>query len=165
MKQLKISEKNIQAHPSMLQALQNRDESIVASELELKALKLRMGEIIKKIDIAKKIDMSPQGLKNRRTRIQKKINQKEDQIVAYNTGYIEIPNLDRNAGILDDTQGEVWWKFTLSEEAPLRVFEAVLQAKNLGIFKEMVVYNQKSQGDPIIAGVIGDRRFFISSWR
>jgi hypothetical protein len=147
---------------SLQQHLLANVEAIEAIEAEREKVYVELIELKQKKDLMIKIgNMNLQGIKGRITRRNNYLKRLDQWEAAYRSGYLEIPDLDRNAWQLNDGNKNSKWATDLPVSAPIRCFEALARAK--GMFDKTVIY--QDQTDPIVAGVIGNRRFFITSWR
>ena len=158
-----INREKLTGNISLQEAIASNTEALEDLHLSLEKKKEEYCELREKLKLAGEIGMRTQGLKNSSTRLLNHIDQIADMIVAYESGFLEIPDLDRHAADLETGENE-FWGISLNAHVPLRVFRAVKKAKDAGCFDRIVIYDDRA-GDPIIAGVIGDRRFLISSYR
>lgn len=151
---------------SIQQALLANSEAIKGVDLEVEKTRAEIDETREKLHYAEQAGMATKGLKSIITRRQKHIKLLKRTRVAYQRGYIEIPNLVRDANTIstDLAPDGRHWNVTIPTSAPARVYKAVAEAVTAGTFERVVYYNDQ-MGDPIIAGVIGDRRFMVTAWR
>lgn len=152
---------------SVESALINQTECIKQVDEEIDLLHSQMDDLNQKMEICKEIGMPVKGIKNQITRKKKAIDSLIRARAAYQAGFLEIPELNRQARELDTDNDEgnpTWFKEVLPSTAPLRVFEDLKAAKESGLFEKIVFYQPVVNNDPIIAGRIGIRVFLISNY-
>lgn len=154
----------IKKYPSVYQALLANTSAIENLDKEKEVLEIKLAEEQRKIEICKKLKMPTKSLMNTFGKMQKQLKFMGKQRKAYESGYLEVPRLQRNPETVE-FNNQKWWGFRFNKDVPLRVLEALDKAKEAGIFDDFVVFRQARTIDPIMAGRIGNRYFFLASWR
>ena len=150
--------------PSLKEAMMVNKEAIHLQKTMLGLLRRELAEQEDKIVIAEEIGLPRQGFRNKRTQLIRKIKEAEKTVLAYEAGYLEIPDFTGDAtGDLRMGQKGDWWKINLPTNVPLRVLRAVKEAKEKDLFKRIVIH--RGGPDPIVAGIIGNTHFYITSWK
>lgn len=150
--------------PSLKEALAATGEAIHRQRTILGILEKELAEQDEKVEIAKGLNLSLQGFRSYRTRLAHKINETRKSILAYQAGYLEIPDFG-DAPELDQEQKGWSWRINLPGSVPLRVLRAVKQAEEGGFFKKLVVVQRGGSPDPIIVGIVGGIHFYITSYK
>ena len=148
--------------PSLKEALAATGEAIHRQRTMLGILEKELAEQDEKIEIAKELNLSLKGFRGFRTRLVGKINETRKIILAYQAGYLEIPDFGEHEKI-DLGEDDGWWRINLPGTVPLRVLKAVKQAKEGGFFKDLGIIRRGP--DPIIVGIVGGIHFFITSYK
>lgn len=162
-----INVDELKKHESLYQAFQANKDAI--NELDVlidNQHKLRV-ETEEKIKIASEVNLPLAPLRRGVRKINKEIKCLTNMRVAYANGYLEIPELTdwQSQERVEEGENKSWWVFKPTVEVPLRVYQAIKKAKDIGIFDELVVFKKFRKRDPILAGRIKDRYFYLASWR
>jgi len=152
----------IEKHPSLFAALGANTEAIERLNAEKEAVRLKAEETERKAALAKELKLPSQGMKNAATRLRNKLIAIDKQVKAYSSGYLEIPRLQNRPDTVEFNNSK-YWGFRFNKDTPVRILEAVKKAKDAKLFDTLVVFRQG--GDPILAGRIADRYFYLGSWR
>lgn len=151
---------------SVQQFLLANYDAIEAIDAEVAQLENEQRQLEEKEQYALQAQMPVKGIRNSITRAGTKIGRLQRARKAYQEGYLEIPDLNRRARRIPHSgEDSSNWNQTLPTSAPVRVFRAVAKAVAGNTFEDLLIYDQTSEGDPIVAGVIGSRRFFVTGWR
>lgn len=148
--------------PSLYQAFLANEDSLKKLDDEESSVQAQILEMEKKMEIARDLKLPLNRLKNAGSRLKNRLDAIAKMRTAYSSGYLEIPRLQRSPQNVG-REGE-WWGFRFNKDTPLRVLEALKRAKNAKIFHQMVVFREGGS-DPILAGRIDDRFFYLASWR
>jgi len=159
--ELAVVNKEIENYPSLKQAFMAGLEGIEEMSVLQRNLEKEIEEQNKKIDVARDLNMPIQGLVRRKNNLLRKMNQSRRIQESYKQGYLEIPNLGQG-WYMQNGKGDFW--MAIDSNAPLRVFEALKEAKEKELFDDFVTIKNASS-DPVIVGRIGRRNFYITSWR
>ena len=148
--------------PSLKEALAATGEAIHRQRTILGILEKELSEQEEKILLAGELKLSLQGFRNHRTRLFSKIAETKKSILAYQAGYLEIPDFGDSPELDQEQKG--WnWRINLPGSVPLRVLKAVKQAQEGGYFKKVFVVQRGT--DPIIVGIVCGIHFYITSYK
>ena len=162
-----INIEELKKHDSLYQAFQTNAEAIRQIDIDVHNLESAQTENKKKLEIATELGLPIKALKRDLKKNDKNIDTLLRMKQAYSNGYLEIPELTDWQSQEDVQEGESssWWVFKPKADVPLRVFEALKKAKGMGIFDKLVIFKKIRKRDPILAGKIKDRYFYLASWR
>lgn len=162
MANIAVIHKDIENFPSLREAFMVNKEAIHKQKTLLGIYKKELVDQETKIEIAKELGLPLQSFHFHKTRLMNQIKDSEKCIIAYESGYLEVPDFGQGHELDEKRKG--WdWKFRFNGKVPLRVLQAVKEAKEKGLFKKIVVFQRG--GDPIITGKIGKLYFYITSYK
>ena len=161
--QVAIIKKELDNFPSLREAFMVNQEGIQEMQTRIKELKEEQDEVNEKLRIAVDLGIPKVAFKRRKVWIQKAIERAETIIKAYSSGYLEVPDL--GPGMDLEWEENEYYGFRLPGKVPLRVLQALKEVKDKGLFEKVVVFTRESRPDPIIAGQIENRFFYITSYR
>lgn len=159
-----IFSRKLEQFPSLMEAFTVNQEGIEQAAGEIVLLEKELNKQGKKVELAEQLGLPLQPFRRRENQLEKQVTELKQAKEAYREGYLEIPNLGQATTLEygDDT----YWGFRLPGNVPIRVLEAIKVAKGKELFRSIVVYDkQRGRRDPIIAGLIGGRVFYITSYR
>lgn len=154
----------IEKFPSIHNAFLANNDAIQMLQKEDELIDAKIAEMEKKFALSKELKLPVQGLKNVLTRLKSRRGSIQKQAKAYASGYLEIPRLQRNPDTIQFADSK-YWGYKFNKNTPIRVLEAVKKAKEAGVFGRLVIFHERRAPDPILAGEIGDRYFYLASWR
>lgn len=154
---------DIQKHPSLYQAFLANEEAVRLLDQEIELVKAKIVETKEKLRLAVATNIPNLSIRLSLARQTRSIVECEKQKKAYLAGYLEIPRLQARPEIVEFNNHK-YWHFRLNEKTPLRVFQALHKAKESNLFDSLVVFRERG-ADPIIAGKVGRRYFYVASWR
>ena len=149
--------------PSLKEAMMVNKEAIHLQKTTIGLLRHELVEQEAKIEIAIDLDIPNRSFITRKKSLMRQIELAQNTVLAYEAGYLEIPNFGSAQQI--ETNKDVWWKFRFDGKTPLRVLKAVKEAQERGFFKKIMVAKPRRAPDPIVVGVIGRIHFYITSWK
>ncbi len=149
--------------PSLREAMEATGEALQRQRTILGIQKRELADQDKKIEIAKSLNLPLGGFRSWKTRLTKKIDETTRTISAYLAGYLEIPDFGDEQEIKRNDDSGWAWRISLPGSVPLRVLKAVKQADESGFFKKLAVVQRGA--DPIVVGIVGGIRFYITSWK
>ena len=154
---------NEQVSPSIKEALGATGEALQRQRTILGIQKRELAEQDEKIELAKSLNLPLGGFRSWKTRLTTKIDETKRTISAYLAGYLEIPDFGDEQEIKRNDDSGWAWRISLPGSVPLRVLKAVKQADESRFFKKLAVVQRGA--DPIVVGIVGGIRFYITSWK
>ncbi|MFH1633914.1 MAG: hypothetical protein ABIG63_07860 [Chloroflexota bacterium] len=148
--------------PSLREALTAGVEAVTDLQIDLAHVQTQIEEQHQKRALAESMGLNLRGIAVVASRLLSKEQQIKQQIVIHERGYLEIPRME-SVPIKDADEGEYVWKVTMPGNTPLRVFKAMKEAE--GLFESIEIVRPVANRDPLIVGIIGDRCYYITSWR
>lgn len=158
-----IIKKELDNFPSLREAFMVNQEGIQEMQTKIEELKAEQSEVNEKLRIAEDLGIPQVSFQRRKRWIEKAIERAKETIKAYSSGYLEVPDLGPGMDLeLDENE---CYGFRLPGKVPLRVLRALKEVKDKGLFEKVVVFTPAQGRDPIIAGQLGNRFFYITSYR
>ncbi len=152
-------------YPSIKEALTVNQEGITEAQNDLVALNEKLAIAEEKISMAKELGLPLQGFTRHRNDMLRGIKRADARIKACESGYLEIPDFGDGRELEGMETDKYEWTFRLPGNVPLRVMQAIKEAKGNGCFEKILVHEPVRGRDPIISGKIGNLYFFITSYK